>query len=133
MGACDRGGIHSKCQYTLQRFCISFNFKNTSQRLNLCNSHGGEPFFPAIRDRDIPIDGYILRGCPIVSHYAALAVKSGIALFIKLTVPAHTEQITDSSLCAIFGNLLKNGIEACNRMQRARNLFACTVVCSMRR
>lgn len=52
----------------------------------------------------------------IVSHYAALAKKSGIVLSIKLTVPEHTEQIADSSLCVIFGNLLENGIEACNRM-----------------
>ncbi|MEG0933467.1 MAG: ATP-binding protein, partial [Lachnospiraceae bacterium] len=34
----------------------------------------------------------------------------------KLTVPEHTEQITDSTLCIIFGNLLENGMEACNRM-----------------
>lgn len=52
----------------------------------------------------------------IVSHYAALAKKSGIVLSIKLIVPEHTEQIADSSLCVIFGNLLENGIEACNRM-----------------
>ncbi|MEG2200545.1 MAG: GHKL domain-containing protein, partial [Anaerovorax sp.] len=40
----------------------------------------------------------------------------GIELSIKLTVPEHTEQITDSTLCIIFGNLLENGMEACNRM-----------------
>ncbi|MEG0594608.1 MAG: GHKL domain-containing protein [Christensenella sp.] len=52
----------------------------------------------------------------IVSHYATLAKKSDIELSIKLTVPEHTEQITDSTLCIIFGNLLENGMEACNRM-----------------
>lgn len=52
----------------------------------------------------------------IVSHYAGLAKKNGIALSIKLTVPAHTEQITDASLCVLFGNLLENAIEACARM-----------------
>lgn len=52
----------------------------------------------------------------IISHYASLAKKNGIALSIKLVVPEHIEQITDSSLCVIFGNLLENGMEACNRM-----------------
>lgn len=52
----------------------------------------------------------------IVTHYAALAQQSGIECSIRLTVPEHPEQITDSSLCVIFGNLLENAIEACARM-----------------
>lgn len=52
----------------------------------------------------------------IVSHYAALAEKSEIKLSVKLTVPEHSEQISDTSLCVIFGNLLENAIEACNHM-----------------
>lgn len=59
----------------------------------------------------------------IVSHYAALAVKNSIELSVKLTVPEHTEQITDSSLCVIFGNLLENGIEACNRMAEGKKFI----------
>ena len=59
----------------------------------------------------------------IVSHYAALAVKNSIELSVKLTVPEHTEQITDSSLCVIFGNLLENGIEACNRMTEGKKFI----------
>lgn len=52
----------------------------------------------------------------IVSHYATLAEKSGIALSVKLTVPEHIEHISDTSLCVIFGNLLENAIDACDRM-----------------
>lgn len=52
----------------------------------------------------------------IVSHYATLAEKSGIEFAAKLIVPKDLEAITDSSLCVIFGNLLENAVEACNRM-----------------
>lgn len=52
----------------------------------------------------------------IVSHYAALAEKSGIKLSVRLSVPEHMERISDTSLCVIFGNLLENAIEACDRM-----------------
>lgn len=52
----------------------------------------------------------------IVAHYGALAEKSGIKLSIKLAVPNHIEHISDTNLCVIFGNLLENAIEACNRM-----------------
>jgi signal transduction histidine kinase len=52
----------------------------------------------------------------VVSYYAVRAEKSGIDLSVHLTIPAELEQITDSSLCVIFGNLLENGVEACERM-----------------
>ena len=52
----------------------------------------------------------------VVSHYAALCKKNGIDCTIHLTVPQHCTQITDSSLCVIFGNLLENAVEACMRM-----------------
>ncbi|WP_051280334.1 sensor histidine kinase [Anaerovorax odorimutans] len=52
----------------------------------------------------------------IVSHYAGIAEQNGIKLSIKLNVPEYPEQITDSNLCVIFGNLLENAVEACARM-----------------
>lgn len=52
----------------------------------------------------------------IVSYYAVLAEKSGIKLSIKLTVPEHTQRISETNLCVIFGNLLENAMEACGRM-----------------
>jgi signal transduction histidine kinase len=52
----------------------------------------------------------------IVSHYAAQAEKQGIALSIQLSVPEYPEQISDSNLCVILGNLFENAIEACGRM-----------------
>ena len=52
----------------------------------------------------------------IVSHYSGLGVKKGIDVSIHLTIPENLEQISDSSLCVIFGNLMENAIEACNRM-----------------
>lgn len=52
----------------------------------------------------------------IVSRYASICKKSGIAFDTHLTVPQHSEQVTDGSLCVIFGNLLENALEACGRM-----------------
>lgn len=52
----------------------------------------------------------------IISHYATLAEKYGIELTIKLNIPEHIEQISDSNLCVILGNLFENAIEACDRM-----------------
>lgn len=52
----------------------------------------------------------------IVSHYAALAEKYGVELTIKLNIPEHIEQISDSNLCVILGNLFENAIEACSHM-----------------
>ncbi|WP_313523768.1 GHKL domain-containing protein [Anaerotignum sp.] len=52
----------------------------------------------------------------IVSRYASICEKSEIAFDTHLTVPQRSEQIPDSSLCVIFGNLLENAVEACGRM-----------------
>ena len=52
----------------------------------------------------------------VVSHYASLCKKNEIDCTIHLTVPQHCKQITDGSLCVIFGNLLENALEACMRM-----------------
>lgn len=59
----------------------------------------------------------------IISHYAAQAEKQGIELSIQLSVPEHTEQISDSSLCVILGNLFENAIEACGRMTEGRRFI----------
>jgi len=59
----------------------------------------------------------------IVSHYAAIAEKNGIDCSIHLTVPEHLEQIADSSLCVIFGNLFENAIEACTRMTEGQKFI----------
>lgn len=59
----------------------------------------------------------------IVSHYAAQAEKQGIELSLLLSVPEHTEQISDSSLCVILGNLFENAIEACGRMQEGHKFI----------
>lgn len=52
----------------------------------------------------------------IVSRYAAICEQQEIEYAVQLTVPECNEQITDSSLCVIFGNLLENAVEACMRM-----------------
>lgn len=52
----------------------------------------------------------------IISHYATLAEKNHIKFSVNLTVPEYMEQISDTNLCVIFGNLLENATEACARL-----------------
>ena len=51
----------------------------------------------------------------IAAHYAALAETQGIAVTIDLVVPEHAGRLTDAELASVFGNLLENAIEACER------------------
>ncbi len=50
----------------------------------------------------------------IISHYAAMAEEKGITCNICLTVPEHSDKVSDMELCIIYGNLLENAIEACS-------------------
>lgn len=59
----------------------------------------------------------------VVSHYASIAKSQDIECSICLTVPEHLEQITDSSLCVIFGNLFENAIEACARIPEGQKFI----------
>ena len=59
----------------------------------------------------------------IISHYAALCREQGVEADIRLTVPGKTEQVTDTELCVIFGNLLENALEACARMTEGRKFI----------
>lgn len=59
----------------------------------------------------------------IVSHYAAQAEELGTELTIRLSIPEKTEQIPDSSLCVILGNLLENAVEACERMTEGKRFI----------
>ena len=63
----------------------------------------------------------------IITHYASLARKHSIDLQIKLNVPDQVDEISDNSLCVIFGNLFENAIEACILMEvgdRYINLYS---------
>ncbi len=50
----------------------------------------------------------------IISHYAAIAEEKNIKCSICLTVPEHSDKVSDMELCIIYGNLLENAIEACS-------------------
>ena len=52
----------------------------------------------------------------IISHYMSICDKENIDFEVKLIVPKDNKNITDSDLCVIFGNLLENAVEACQRM-----------------
>lgn len=53
----------------------------------------------------------------IVAHYVTLCQKKNIELTLDLTVPEGNPHVSDSSLCVIFGNLLENAVEACDRLK----------------
>ena len=52
----------------------------------------------------------------ILSHFSTLCQQKGITLTLDLAVPENNPHISDSDLCVIFGNLLENAVEACDRL-----------------
>lgn len=50
----------------------------------------------------------------IVRHYIEKAKQSGVHTDVLLTLPEKIK-IADNDLCVVFGNLLENALEACNR------------------
>ncbi|WP_256132887.1 sensor histidine kinase [Anaerovorax odorimutans] len=48
----------------------------------------------------------------VLRHYAAKARKSGVSVKIQADIPRKVS-IADIDLCIIFGNLVKNAVEAC--------------------
>ena len=63
----------------------------------------------------------------IVSHFAMLCRQKGIELTLNLTVPEENPHVSDSSLCVIFGNLLENALEACDRMKSGKKFIRLNV------
>ena len=59
----------------------------------------------------------------IVTYYAELAKKSEIKLDIRLVVPKDLSNISDSSLCVVFGNLLENALEACRSISEGEKFI----------
>ena len=59
----------------------------------------------------------------IVYRYTAICRQRDINCSVHLTIPECNEQITDSSLCVIFGNLLENAVEACSRMNEGHKFI----------
>lgn len=52
----------------------------------------------------------------IVSHYDAICTQENISFTVEIVIPMHN-RIKDNELCAVFGNLLENAVEACQRMK----------------
>ena len=53
----------------------------------------------------------------VVSYYYVMCEKQQIDPEFNLDIPENNPQISDGDLCAIFGNLLENAVEACGRMK----------------
>ena len=52
----------------------------------------------------------------VIAFYEQTAKNNHIRIKINVQVPYSNKHISDSSLCVIFGNLLENAVEACERM-----------------
>ncbi len=53
----------------------------------------------------------------IVSYIHRRCAEDHIQMDVRLTVPEHMRGVSDSELCAVFGNLLENAFEACSRQK----------------
>lgn len=58
----------------------------------------------------------------IFAYYAARARKENIPMKIQAQVPRKTQEISDSNLCIIVGNLLENALEACEQITEDRSI-----------
>ena len=52
----------------------------------------------------------------VLSHYLARARRSGIETDVSLSLPP-APMLPEEDICVIFGNLLENAIEACERQE----------------
>lgn len=52
----------------------------------------------------------------VAVYYAAAAKAQNIQTDLQFAIPAELEQMVESDLCIIVGNLLENAVEACTRM-----------------
>lgn len=63
----------------------------------------------------------------VLGHYDALCRQKNIDLSLDLAVPGENPNVTDSVLCILFGNILENAVEACDRMESGeRFIRVCT-------
>lgn len=62
----------------------------------------------------------------VVGYYVAKAEENGVNVAVDLVVPEPSETISDSNLCVIFGNILENAMEACDRMQGSDKFITLT-------
>ncbi|MCR5776924.1 MAG: GHKL domain-containing protein [Lachnospiraceae bacterium] len=60
----------------------------------------------------------------VIGYYASAAEENEIDCSVKTVVPATLENITDSELCIIFGNMMENAIEACGRMKKGKKYLS---------
>ncbi|MCR4891104.1 MAG: GHKL domain-containing protein [Lachnospiraceae bacterium] len=72
----------------------------------------------AVPESSLP--AFCLNPCvnAICSYYASKANSSSINISIQIDVPEHSDNVIDSHLCIIFGNLLDNAIKACQQVSR---------------
>lgn len=58
----------------------------------------------------------------VLSHYLSMARSAGIETDVSIMLP-ETLGIPEEDICVIFGNLLENGIEACERQAEGEKRF----------
>lgn len=58
----------------------------------------------------------------VISHYLSMARSAGIETDVSIMLP-ETPAIPEEDICVIFGNLMENGIEACERQEKGEKRF----------
>ena len=59
----------------------------------------------------------------ILAHYDAICNQKGIHLKISVGIAEENPTLQDSTLCIIFGNLMENAVEACDRMEKGHKFI----------
>ncbi|MEG2072145.1 MAG: GHKL domain-containing protein [Oscillospiraceae bacterium] len=58
----------------------------------------------------------------ILRHYFAMGEKAGIEILSSVNLPEEFS-VADTDLCVIFGNLVENALESCQRQQEGRRFL----------
>lgn len=61
----------------------------------------------------------------LLQYYSAVATESGIRAKFRVSIP-DTFPMSDTELCAVFGNLMENAVEACRRNKGEKNFILVT-------
>lgn len=67
----------------------------------------------------------------IVSYFASQCDEEGIKFSGKINVPADDSTFEDIDLCAVFGNLLENAVEACRRIEGDDRFIRVSSICHL--
>lgn len=110
-----------------QRHDIRHHIRTLEELLNAGNYNEMSSYLKSMTD-ELPVytdivycDNTVLNST--IGYYVQLAEKKNICTKIRVSIPDKNEHISDANLCVIFGNMLENAIEACEKVEEGKRFI----------